>query len=138
MQKAAAAAEEALMELRTQLQNAIVIRGEDYDASAMAAIKELKPDAAELSKIAQNYVGNETMLRALKKYCADNKVTAELPHSGESKIQAVDLMRGDIRYVLGLTANADYMQNRYGADLLRSHAENFDLVFENRISVIGE
>jgi hypothetical protein len=138
MQKAAAAADEALLELRTQLQNAIILRGEDYDASAMAAIKELQPDAAELTTIAQRYVGNETMLRALKKYCTDNKIRADLPNSGESKIQALDLMRGDIGYVISLTGNTDYRQNKYGADLLQSHAENFDKVFESKLQVIGD
>jgi hypothetical protein len=120
MQKAAAAADEALLELRTQLQNAIILRGEDYDASAMAAIKELQPDAAELTTIAQRYVGNETMLRALKKYCTDNKIRADLPNSGESKIQALDLMRGDIGYVISLTGNTDYRQNKYAQTCCRA------------------
>lgn len=135
MIQAAQEAEEALGGLASTLRAGMVIRGEEYDSATMAAINALEPDAAELSEIAKRYEGNETMLRAINQYCTKNKIVADIPVSGQSKIAAVDLLRGDISYVLQDAANLD---SKYGNDQLQHFAENFDSVFSDRISIIGE
>lgn len=127
--------EEALSGLEAKLKAGIIIRGEDYDSATMAAISALEPGAAELTEIAKRYEGNETMLRALDQYNIKHKVGAEIPVSGQSKVDALDMIRADINYVLQQAGSLD---SKYGSDQLQHFAENFDAVFCDRISIIGE
>ena len=135
MAQAVQEAEEALNGLEGTLKAGIVVRGEDYDSATMAAIGALEPDAEELSEIAKRYEGNETMLRALNQYNIKNKVGAEIPVSGQTKIDALNLIRADISYIMHEAGKPD---SRYGSDQLQHIAENFDAVFSDRISIIGE
>lgn len=135
MAQSAQEVKEALSGLMSTLKAGVIIRGEDYDGAAMAAINALEPDAAELTEIAKRYEGNETMLRALSKYNIAHKVGAEIPLSGQSKINALNMIQSDISYVLQQAGNLDC---RHGNDQLQHIAENFDACFADRISIIGE
>lgn len=126
---------EALSGLEATLKAGIIIRGEDYDSATMAAISALEPDAAELTEIAKRYAGNETMLRALNQYCTKNKIGAEIPVSGQNKVDALNMLQSDIGYVLQQAGKLDC---RYGSNQLQHFAENFDTVFSDRIGIIGE
>lgn len=138
MEKAASEIQAQLSELEARIKKASMLDPKSYNKDTVDLIRTMKPDAEELEAIAEQYKGNETMLRFFHKYREENKLIVNLPLCGADKLKHVKLMRDDLTYVLGLAGEPFSETNRYADAQLQHFAENFEKVFADRISAIGE
>lgn len=138
------AMEKAKLEIRDQLggmearikKNAM-LDPKNYNRDVVDLIRTMKPGAEELEAIAEQFKGNDTMIRVFRKYCEDNEVCANLPACSLDKLKSAELLRHDVEYILDLAGEPTSATNKYGDAQLQHFAENFETVFADRISTIG-
>ena len=123
--------------LEKSIKSKMVISAKDYNKDTVELVKLLSPDTEELEAIAQQFAGNETMLRFFQQYNNEHELCASLPVSGADRLKALRLMQGDIAWGLDIAGRPTSEENRYGDACLQSFAENFEKVFEDRIEIIG-
>lgn len=77
------------------------------------------------------------MLRFFHKHCEENNICAKLPVCSTVRLKNVDIMRTDIEYILELAGEPTSATNKYGDAQLQHFAAQFETVFADRISIIG-
>jgi bifunctional ADP-heptose synthase (sugar kinase/adenylyltransferase) len=137
IEKATVAAMVNIDEMEADIRKQSILDPKAYNKEIMDLVFMLKPDAKELEQIAQQFDGNETMLRAFRKYCDDNTVNAKLPLCGNDKLKLLDTMRQDIKYIFACAGEPTSEMNRYGDEILQHWAANFESVLADKIATLG-
>lgn len=110
----------------------------NYNKDVVDLIRTMKPGAEELEAIAEQFKGNDTMIRVFRKYCEENEVCAKLPTCSLDKLKNAEMLRHDVEYILDLAGEPISATNRYGDSQLQHFATNFETFFADRISAIGD
>ena len=137
MEKAKAEIREQLGGMEATIKKNAMLDPKRYNKDVVDMIRTMKPGAEELEAIAEQFEGNDTMLRFFHKYCEENKVCAKLPACSFDKLKNAEMLRHDVEYILDLAGEPTSATNKYGDVQLQHFAENFETVFADRISVIG-
>ena len=138
MVKAKAEVREQMTLMATTIKKRSMLDPKNYNKEVVDLVRTMKPDAEELEAIAEQFKGNDTMIRFFRKHNEENDLRANLPLCGADRVKIAELMRGDLEYVLDLAGEPTSATNRYGNAQLQHFAENFETVFADRISAIGD
>ena len=137
MDKAKAEIREQLNGVASMIKKNAMLDPKNYNRDVVDLIRTMEPAAEELEAIAEQFKGNDTMLRVFRKYCDENHVIANLPVCSADRLKSVELLRGDLEYILSLAGEPTSATNVYGDTQLQHFAEKFEEVFADRIEAIG-
>ena len=137
MEKAKADIREQLGDMEATIKKNSMLDPKNYNKDVVDLIRTMKPGAEELEAIAEQFKGNDTMIRVFHKYCEENQVCAKLPTCSLDKLKNAEMLRNDVEYILDLAGEPTSATNMYGDAQLQHFAENFETVFADRISTIG-
>ena len=120
------------------IKNRMLIDPKLYNKDVADLMFMLKPEQEEVARLAEQFAGNETMQRVIRKYCAENDLKhANLPKSGADKLQAVKKIRQDLDYVFACAGEPVSRDNRAGDSYLQTFCEKFETVFAEQLESIG-
>lgn len=137
MEKAKVEIREQLGVMEATIKKNATLDPKSYNKDVVDLIRTMNPGAEELEAIAEQFKGNDTMLRFFRKYCEENEVCAKLPACSLDKLKNAEMLRHDVEYILDLAGEPTSATNKYGDAQLQHFADNFETVFADRISVIG-
>lgn len=124
--------------LEKNIKSKMIISAKDYNKDTVELMHLLTPDVEEFEAIAQQFAGNETMLRFFRKYRDDHALQAVLPIGCEDRLKALKTMRDDISWILRIAGQPKSAENKYGDDQLQHFAAEFEKVFKRELEIIGE
>lgn len=120
------------------IKNRMLIDPKMYNKDVADLMFMLKPEQEEVERLAEQFAGNETMQRVIRKYCAENDLKhANLPKSGADKLQAVKKIRQDLDYMFACAGEPVSSNNRAGDSYLQTFSEKFETVFAEQLESIG-
>lgn len=112
---------------------------QNYRADIVEFFRTMKPGAEDLEAMAKQFEGNETMLQFFHRYAEENAMIAELPMCFSDKQKFVQQIRNDLSYAFDCAGEPFHVEkNRNGHVMLQHWGDNFDSVFADRISAIGD
>ena len=125
----------ASAELIKTFNEAARIRHGDIDPHLLSVIKELKPSAEELTEICNDYKENQTMLRLIREYVSNNKITnVTMPAIMADRVIALNKICKDLKDIARIASDHE---SPLRTKQFENIANNFDSVFETQLNIIG-